>query len=279
MEKIFTVTEPELDADDPGAYLQAIISRKGLIAALMLAAIIAALILTQVQPPIYETSTTLLLGRAAPDGIRTLNALNQLVGNDKDLGQIIKEAKLNDSIAGLRRRVRAEIVPGTTLVQITATYGQPLKAKKIADAAAERLVRNIKRFDAADAILKYEKNRLKRIRALQSSLVKELGPAKKEVARLERLGSSNDNAMLLLRLTQRVSSLEDERLGLMEQEADSLTKMNTTAPTKIIARAIRPSSPISPNLKKNVAVAVGAALLTGCGLAIVAAPMRKEASL
>lgn len=244
----------------------------------MLAAVIAALILTQVQAPVYETSITLLMGRAATEAIKTPNALNQIVANDMVLKQIIADEGLDDSIAGLRPRIRAENIPGTALVQINVTDARPLTAKKIADATAARFVQNIKRFDSADKILKYQRQRLKRVRVLQERTSKELRLAKEEIERLESSGSSESNAILMLSLTQRTSSLDGTFINLMQQEAGLLTEIRQTNPTKLIAPAVRPAAPISPDLKKNLTVAAVAALLAGCALAVAAGPARKETS-
>ena len=101
-------------------------------------------------PPVYETTTTLVVGRITQSTNPSLSEVNtvlrlaqsyaQLATREPVLQATIDTLGLDTTWTDLRKQITAKSVPDTQLLEITVKNADPVQAKLIADTISEQLI-------------------------------------------------------------------------------------------------------------------------------------------
>jgi capsular polysaccharide biosynthesis protein len=246
----------------------------------MIVAAVGAYAVSQAIPPVYEGTTSVMVGGAIQasdvtlDDIETSQQLTltyaDLVGREPVLQGVVETLDLQTTWPELRTRVQANLVPGNTqLIEITARAGSPEQAKAIAGAVADQLVAlSPTGIEDAGAARIEELNRnidtkRRRIRQLRADLAAaspgspEVTTLRHQIAAAERLiGDWQDT----------LASIPAPTVGKAVNQLE------------VIEGAQASTEPVIPNTKLNVLIAACLGLLLGGAIAF-ALYARREASV
>lgn len=124
--------------------------RVWLLILIMLVAAAGGYTISQNQRPVYEATSTVMVGEIfqATDlsraNLLTSEVLARtyadMASRQPVLQGVIDTLGLPDTVRSLRKRIRVELVEGTQLIQISAEAGTPELARAIADEVAQRLI-------------------------------------------------------------------------------------------------------------------------------------------
>lgn len=282
------ISDPALGPADPAQYVAAIGQRKWLIILLALTAAAAAY-LVGIQQTVYQASTTAVLSPQAVGLFNTPAALNQIVDSDQLTKEIITAGRLKYSRAELNTALKIENVSGSSMIVITATDGQAIRAQRIANLASAKFVSMVremvldtgkeralatvnKQLGWISANLGDNKSMSKDGRASGKNVEAKIAALEEELARAKEQSSGTSSSAWMY---ERLSSLEEQRInlrsqqiGLMAQRADLVKELRLTRSTRVLIPAEKPTVRVFPSLTRNTALALIAALLAGSGLAL-----------
>jgi capsular exopolysaccharide synthesis family protein len=244
-------------------YLQILKRRGWIMAGVFVTVVVTAVLASMRMTPIYEAQTrveiqpvsTSLSDAAAIelliDPRRSLATQVQLIQSDSVLEGAAQALGL-PSAAGLKGSLGVELVQDTQIVTIRVRHPLPETAQKWANGVAQAYI-DFRRDRAIDAVVLASEEisgRIEEIKGRIQELDKQIAaaPAREVGAKAER-----DT------LIARMGALEAQLQALPDAEA--LRRGGGT----IIAPARTPTSPVGPNIRRNVmlAVALGAALAVG----------------
>jgi capsular polysaccharide biosynthesis protein/MinD-like ATPase involved in chromosome partitioning or flagellar assembly len=229
------------------------------------AGLIAATLLTQAQPKVYQSSTSVLVQPAGQDtnvvGGRTKGDINldteaQLVRSTAVAAGAAALLRSTTAPDDLARGVKVDVPANTSVLVVTYESNGPAAAQAGSHAFAEAYLRNREESARAD---------LDRQIGVLAAKIKQLNTTLTDVNnRLPR--SAPDSA-------QR-ANLESQRNNSLNQLNGLTSKLNelstaTVGAGKIISDARVPDSPSSPNTALNLATGAMVGILLGLGLAAV----------
>jgi non-specific protein-tyrosine kinase len=244
---------------------------------LLSAAVAAALswLAAKDQPPIYQTSTTLMIGQAIEKadpsyadfytGERLAQTYSELIRREPILRATARALGFEDRWWSLRGQVGVSLVPGTQLMEIRVTDTDPQRAKLIADELAYQLMVTVQASRPQDSNRQF-------IEDQAASLPPRIEAAQAEIQELEAELSAAFGARQIQDIQNRINTLEGQinswratfaqyQLLLGDKGVNVMT---------VIEEAPLPSVPIGPQWMMQVvlAAAIGMLLALGAAFAI-----------
>jgi polysaccharide biosynthesis transport protein len=231
---------------------------------------------SQSATPVYQTKTTLMVGRATqnPDpnsaelytGQQLAYTYMQLVKRQPVLKGAIDSLGLQMEWYNLVGQVNASIIPQTQLIEISVIDNNPNRAKLLADAIAQQLILQSPsgaRVNAQEEGI-FISQQIEDVKAKIKNGQQEI-----DVLRLE-LDEAN-SASQIQNLENQISILEAKITGWQQLYSQLLISyqggdVNTLS---VIEEAYVPLWPISPNVKMNVLIAAVIGLILSAGGAIL----------
>jgi capsular polysaccharide biosynthesis protein/Mrp family chromosome partitioning ATPase len=233
--------------------------------AFALAGVGGAVLVTHLQPKIYESATSVLVQPAGQDtnvvGGRTKGDINldteaQLVRSTAvavGAAELLRTATPPDELA---HQVAVEVPANTAVLVVTFTAGDPESARAGSHAFAEAYLRN--REESAKADLNAQISALNaKVKQLSATLTQVNG----------RLAALSDGSPLRPNLeSQRVTT--QNQLNNLSGKLNDLTTATVTG-GKIISDAQLPDTPTKPDPMLNLATGAMVGLLLGFGVALL----------
>jgi capsular exopolysaccharide synthesis family protein len=221
--------------------------------------------------PLYRTKTTLMIGRAIenPDprsvdlntGQQLAHTYSQLARREPILAATIERLGLRMSWQNLAGRVSTNVVPQTQLLEIFVVDSDPLRAKVLADAIAEELIRQ------SPTTPDNSQEQLAFTQAQIDDLKSKIERGQKEINRLTIELDSANSSRLIQDLQNKISIHESKISGWQNTYSQLLTSVQggNINFLRVVEVAARPSSPFSPNVSMNVMLAsvIGLVLAVG----------------
>jgi len=232
---------------------------------LTLAGVGGAVLVTRVQPKVYESATSVLVQPAGQDtnvvGGRTKGDINldteaQLVRSTAVAVGAAELLRSETSPDELARQVAVEVPANTAVLVVTFTAGDPESARGGSHAFAEAYLRN-------------------REESAKSDLNAQISALNTKVKQLSRtLSQVNGRLAALTDSSPQRPNLESQRTTTQNQLNNLSGKLNdlTTATVtggKIISDARLPETPIKPDPMLNLATGAMVGLLLGLGVALL----------
>ncbi len=226
---------------------------------------------TRLQPSIYRTKTTLMIGRtiesANPDyssiymGQELAQTYAQLAKREPVLRGAVESLGLDMGWEALAGNVSVTLVPNTQLLEIGVIDTNPQRAKALADAIAQQLIlltpqaRNAQSEDTAFAA--------EQLAELQANIER----SQEEIERLTQERDAAVSARRIQDLQTQINTLESKIGGWQSTYSQLLVyvKGGDVNVITVVEEAAVPQWPIGPNLRNNVmlAAAIGLALALG----------------
>lgn len=233
---------------------------------------------SQRQPPVYEATTTIMVGdfmqatELTKEDVEASEVLVQTYGDmatrQPVLQAVIDTLGLPDSWRALRKNIRAHGVEGTQLLEVEAEAGSTAQARAIADEVARQLI--LRSPTAIENQRKSENREFleQRLAYLQSNI--ELAQARLDTLKTAMVESQS--AQQILELQTAVNTLE----GLISNWESNYTQISTyienESPSNsltIIEPAQANPRPISPRTYLNTVLGGAIGLLLAIGLAFL----------
>jgi non-specific protein-tyrosine kinase len=227
------------------------------------------------KPPVYQTSTTLMIGRAIqqtnPDysdfytSQQLAQTYSELIKREPVLKATAAALGFEEQWRRLKGQVAVSVVPGTQLIEIRVTDTNPERAKLIVDELARQLVATVEKARPMDDSRTF-------IQEEAATLPPKIRAAREEIRELEAELSTVFSASQIRDLRGRITTLENQirdwqatyaqfQLLLGDAGANVLT---------VIEEAPMPSSPIGSSWLMEVALtaAIGGMLAVGAAFVI-----------
>ncbi|GAA4436485.1 Wzz/FepE/Etk N-terminal domain-containing protein [Phytohabitans houttuyneae] len=232
---------------------------------LTLAGVTGAVLVTQLQPKVYESATSVLVQPAGQDtnvaGGRTKGDINldteaQLVRSTAvaaGAAELLRATVTPDELA---HQVAVEVPANTAVLVVIFSAGDPESARAGSHAFAEAYLRN--REESAKADLNAQ------IAALNSK-VKQLSTTLTQVN--GRLAALSDSSPLRPNLESQRNTTQNQ-LNNLSGKLNDLTTATVTG-GKIISDARLPETPVKPDPMLNLATGAMVGLLLGLGVALL----------
>lgn len=241
-----------------------------MILGVVLAAAIAYLT-SRLTPPIYESSTTLLVNQApssvSSDYASILIKNEQLARTYADmmtqrpvLAEAIQQLQLPLSESELAKIVRVELVRDTQLLKLRVEHEDPQLAAAIANAVPQAFAQQ----NAAMQAQRYAESKTNLLKDLEG-LSGQIEERQEQLATLNKAGTTAqpDVAHLQLELTQ----LQQSYSSLRQSYADiGLAEAQSTSNIVITEPAIAPEKPVRPRTLQNVVLGAVVGLMLALGV-------------
>jgi capsular exopolysaccharide synthesis family protein len=211
-------------------------------------AVVSSYLVTRRQPPVYQTRTTMIIGRAVYESNPTGNEFNlnqQLAKFYADLAQREPVRIATQEELGINRlpAYTSQVRPDSSIIEILVTDTDPVRAQAVANTLAEQLVRqtpgNNPDEQERQDFINEQLNELER-RIKETST--EISDSQTELANLLSAREIESKRAEITSLEQSLSSLRSNYSNLL-----SNTNQGATNTITIIERASLPQRPIGPN--------------------------------
>jgi Mrp family chromosome partitioning ATPase/capsular polysaccharide biosynthesis protein len=227
-------------------------------------------------PPVYETSTTLLVGqlhRVSNPNQGDFGISQQLA---QSYAQLVRRAPIMQSTVdalglgmrweGLARNVHATAVPGTQLIQVSVADTDPPRAKRIADEIAHQLILQspTPQEQELEAHGRFAREQLE---ILQTRLRE----ADLQLNDLKQQATEEKSALRLVDLQTQIEATETKITNWQRSYIDLLGHLqgSRTNFLSVLEPSSIPITPISPNIPLNVALAASIGFLLAVGAAML----------
>jgi len=222
------------------------------------------------QPPIYQSSTTLMIGqtieKANPNytdfyaGQQLAQTYSELIKREPILKATARALGFEEEWRSLQGQIAVSLVPNTQLMEIKVIDTDPRRAQLIADELARQLISSVEKARPHDSNREF-------IQEQANSLPPKIKAAQEEIQKLEADLAQAFSARQIQEIQNQIAILQNQvntwqatyaqyQLLLGEQGINTLT---------VIEEASLPTVPVGPQWKKQVllAAAVGLVLATG----------------
>ncbi len=222
------------------------------------------------QPPIYQSSTTLMIGqtieKANPNytdfyaGQQLAQTYSELIKREPILKATARALGFEEGWRSLQGQIAVSLVPNTQLMEIKVIDTDPRRAQLIADELARQLISSVEKARPHDSNREF-------IQEQANSLPPKIKAAQEEIQKLEADLAQAFSARQIQEIQNQIAILQNQvntwqatyaqyQLLLGDQGINTLT---------VIEEASLPTVPVGPQWKKQVllAAAVGLVLATG----------------
>jgi succinoglycan biosynthesis transport protein ExoP len=224
------------------------------------------------EPPIYQTSTTLMIGQAIEKADPTYSdfytserlaqTYSELVRREPILKATAQALGFGDQWSALKGQISARLVEGTQLLEIAVTDTNPQRAKAIADELAKQL---------RDMVNKPEDSNTQLIRSQALSLQAKIPAAQEEIQRLEDQLAETFSARQVEDLQTQINSLRSQVNVWQSTYAQYQTLLGVGSANylDVIEEAPLPAAPIGPNRPMQIALAAAIGLVLALAAAFL----------
>ena len=227
------------------------------------------------QPPIYQTTTTLMIGQTIEKvdpnyadfytSERLGQTYSELIKREPILKAAARTLGFEDQWRSLQDQVAVNLIPGTQLMEITVTDTDPQRAKLIADELANQLLQ------ITQASRPQDKNR-EFIEQQAASLPPKIDAAQQEIQKLEAELSEAFSARQIQDIQTRINTLEGQINNWQATFAQYQLLLGDTGVNvlTVIEEAAVPTSPMGPQrlMQVGLAAAIGMVLAVGAAFLI-----------
>jgi len=222
------------------------------------------------EPPIYQTSTTLMIGQAIEKADptyadfytseRLAQTYSELVSREPILKKTAEALGFGEQWRSLKGQIGANVVAGTQLLEIRVTDTDPHRAKAIADELAHQLTALVEPQEESNVAF---------LQSQVTSLEAKIPAAQEEIQKLEEQLTETFSARQVDELQGQINSLRNQVTTWQSTYAQYQTLLGTGSANylKVIEESPLPTVPIGPNRPMQVALAAG----IGLALALAAA--------
>jgi non-specific protein-tyrosine kinase len=217
------------------------------------------------QPPIYQTSSTLMIGQLIEDpdlsyvdfytGERLAQTYSELIKREPILKAAASALGFEEQWRSLRNKVGVNLVPGTELIEITVTDTDPSRAKAIADEVAVQLQVMVTPDETPERQF---------VREQAAAFPARIKAAQDEIGRLQAQVDGAFSAREIQDLQSQINSLQNQVNTWQSTFAQYqlLLGERSVKLLEVIEEAAVPTMPVGPNwmLQVMLAAAIGAAL-------------------
>jgi capsular exopolysaccharide synthesis family protein len=249
-----TVVQPDVSAQEPvdlSRYIAVLRARRWTIGASILLVLVAALLLSLAQSPVYQSTATILvkpittsaqLGQPAVDLV-SLQTEAEIVQSAEVASRAAKQFAPTADPEGLLEPLEVQIPENTQVLEVTFSDPDPLRAQRGAAAFAQGYL-DYKTEEARNAIDELKQPILAKIRELT-----------RQLEDLDRDSGAD----------------QDVLTGELAVQRSQLAPLNSVVidPGDVIEPPVLPSSPSSPNFAVNLALALMVGLALGVGTAFL----------
>jgi polysaccharide biosynthesis transport protein len=222
------------------------------------------------QPPVYQTSMTLMIGQALQKADPTYSdfytserlaqTYSELVRREPILKKTAESLGFGEQWRALKGQIGANLVAGTQLLEIRVTDTDPQRAKAIADELGNQLIAQVNQPEDSNTEF---------IRSQAASLQAKIPAAQEEIQKLEEQLTQTFSARQVEDLQSQINSLRNQ-VNLWQStfaQYQTLLGVGSANYLKRIEEAPVPFAPIGPNRPMQIALAAAIGLV----LALVAA--------
>lgn len=227
------------------------------------------------QPPIYQTSATLMIGRTiqevAPNyaefytSERLAQTYSELIQREPVLKSTAASLGFEEEWRDLQEQVSVNLVPGTELIEVVVTDTEPERAKLIADEIGRQLIAIVEQARPQSGYRPF-------IQEQVASLPPKIEAAQGEIRRLEGELAQSSSARQIQDLQNQINTLEKQVNDWQATFAQYQLLLGDTGVNvlSVIEEAPLPTEPIGPNwiLQVGLAAAIGLALALGAAFLI-----------
>ncbi len=224
------------------------------------------------QPPIYQTSTTLMIGQAIEKADptyadfytseRLAQTYSQLVLREPILKKTAEALGFGEQWRSLKGQIGANVVEGTQLLEIRVTDTDPHRAKAIADELADQLQILISRREDSNTEFMVSQS---------ESLRAKIPAAQDEILRLEQQLTETFSARQVQDIQSQINSLRNQ-VNLWQStyaQYQALLGAGSANFLRRIEEAPVPAAPIGPNRPMQIALAAGIGLVLALAAAFL----------
>ncbi len=226
------------------------------------------------QPPIYQSSTTLMIGQTLQEANPNFNdfyasqqlaqTYAELIKREPILRATAKALGFEEAWRSLQGQINASLVPNTQLIEIKVVDTDPRRAQLIADQVARQLISSIEKARPQDSNRQF-------IQEQAASLPPKIQAAQEEIQKLEADLSQAFSARQIQDIQNRIATLQNQvntwqatyaqyQLLLGDQGINTLT---------IIEEANLPTMPVGPQWKMQVLLAAAVGMILAVGAAFL----------
>lgn len=236
----------------------------------------ASYIYSQGQPRVYAARTTLMVGSNVTE---STNLNEQDLGLSRTLAQVYSEFAVRRPITQavidrlglemspdqLSQMIQTSVIPSAQLLEIFVLDVHPQRAQLLANAIAEELILQ------SPGGSSNEQERDKFIRTQLQELQGKIEDANAKIEVLEDKLSSLTSAVEIAEAQSQLTQLEQLKGDYQNNYNQFLANVSEASPNQlaIFEPATEPTSPVSPNVKMNVAVAAVAGLVLAIGTIVL----------
>ena len=233
-----------------------------LIVLAMLIAAGASYLASRAAMRIYQTKTTLLVGQGTQNvnlnsydlyiGQQLAQTYAELVRREPVLKGVVETLGLNRDWTSLAGQISARAVPNTQLVEVSVVDSDPYRAKVIADAVAQQLIRQSPANPNA-----LSPDQAKFTKAQLEDLQQKIQNAQTDSDRLHQELDASNSARQIQNLNNQIALLDQRVTDWQKTYSQLLLTQgtNSVAALNVLEEATIPTYPISPNTKMNVLLA------------------------
>lgn len=222
--------------------------------------------------PLYRTKSTLVVGKSIqnPDanstelytGQQLANMYVQMVLREPVLKATIDSLNWNIQWEQLTKKITANVVPQTQLIEIYASDSNPLTAKILADTIAQQLIKL-----SPSGASQVSQDQLVFIQTQLIDLQEKITSSKEEVIKLNAELDVANNARQIQDLQEQLDILDTKISNWQSTYAELLKTIEggDVNALNIVEEASVPTTPFTPNTRMNVllAAAIGFVLAVG----------------
>jgi capsular polysaccharide biosynthesis protein len=249
--------------------------RLWLVVVLAVTAGVAAFLVTQRLPKLYEASATVLVsvgdgslgtdlsGNLAPD--RVVATYAELLKSRQVIEPVFHDLAPGLSYDEALRRVDVTPRPGTQLLGVTARSPDPKQAAQIADELVSVAIQQVQTLQAEQSTAQRD-----RLTALADAQAANLAARTRDVNDWSAQPPSPSRDDKLLQAQAQLNLAQQSYLAAARQlQADSLAASRASNTLTLVGTAATPTSPAQPRLPLNVGFGIGLGLVLGVLLVVV----------
>lgn len=224
---------------------------------------------TQLQDPLYQTKTTLMIGQAIEDPNPNNNAIfltQQLSQSYIQMAQLqtIRQATMDDLGLDWLPEYRVGAVPNTQLLEITVIDTSPVRAQAVANTLAQHLVAR-----SPTSTEREDQQRQSFISEQLDSLETNISETEAEIARLQSEIANMISARQIADTQAQIAALET-KLNTLQTNYGTLlsnTREGAINTLRVIEPAPIPSTPVNANRLNTILLGAAIGLTLSAGAA------------
>ncbi len=236
----------------------------------------ASFVVNRSTPPVYQASTTLMVGQIIQDpnpntqdmstSERLAQTYAEIARRQPILQATVKALGLDTSWEELRERVSVNLVRNTQLIEIRVMDTDPQRAKVTADEIARQLI-----LQSPTQQDKEREGHRQFVTAQLADLQAKIEAGQAEIAELEKSLAVAFNAEQMQNIRAQITALQNQ-VNIWQANYASLLSFlqeGVTNYISVVEPATVPMVPISPRTRTNILMAAMVGIMLGAGFAFL----------